>query len=143
MGMIEYLYGSEYAIHPLLISAADVGHAGTSRDRLYVILAHKHHVKQICDVQGMLQHTTHVLRKVVQTTPQDYLFANAQQKRLEALHVARVRKIQYQPRVTWQHTTTCPRTPPHPTAPGTGNKPTHPPAHPLIPCHQQGSNRTE
>ena len=128
MGMIEYLYGSQYTIHPLAISTADVGHSGTSRDRLYVILAHKDHLKQTCDVQCMLKHATHVLRKVVQTTPQDYLFASAQDKRLEALHVARVRKIQYQPRVTWQQTRN--RTAPHLLKPRPS--PHHTPLHPAL-----------
>ena len=99
MGMIQYLYGRHYELHPFVVTPSDVGHSGTARERMYIIMAHKQRTKQKFDVNALFKSVSAVIRRLVQTKPSDYMGASEIDLNLESQHVARVRSTVHRPRV--------------------------------------------
>ncbi len=81
-------------------SPADVGHAGVSRDRTYVIMRHVETVDCLHDPMDLYhQIASHISHRIA-TQPQEYMIATHQEIALEASAVARQRGIIYQPEET-------------------------------------------
>ncbi|CAE7032787.1 unnamed protein product [Symbiodinium sp. CCMP2592] len=96
MEMIYRLYGGHYNITRLLCDTADVGHAGTSRSRLYLILFHKHRVVMTQDVQEMYSSIAAVLRDAIQTVPSDYIVSEPGEIDFEVQQLCITRRKQVQ-----------------------------------------------
>ena len=86
--MIEKLYGLRYNIYPLYVDPQGTGHAGVSRRRVYVFLAHKKLVEMVVDAQKMYKKVTRTIEAHVHTRPRDYAVARPEEVLQEAEHVA-------------------------------------------------------
>ena len=96
MEMMADLHGPDYELTQTFCEPADVGFAGSSRPRTYVIGAHSQKTTMLKDpleLQEMLKSSL----KRVKTKPEDYLVSTRTEVQLEALSLARRRKIQYLP----------------------------------------------
>ena len=89
--MLKFLYDDDYNICPIVVDCADQGHAGVARTRLYCLLSHKKRVEQIQNPQRLYNRVTRSITSCVETSPQDYFFANLWEILRDAQHVARVR----------------------------------------------------
>lgn len=99
-GMIEKVYGIHYKIYPIFMSPGDLGHQGTARRRVYMILAHKKLVTQTHDCWTMFSLISRAMKVRVATVPSDYFIATKADLQNEAAKTARVRKIQLKENVT-------------------------------------------
>lgn len=100
MGMIDKLYGRHYEYFPISVKPADAGHAGASRSRVYIILAHREKVVLRYDPQGLYDSITKAVTRMIQTEPRDYLIADSRHLRLESEYVARLRRKSFRPNAT-------------------------------------------
>ncbi|CAK9093483.1 unnamed protein product [Durusdinium trenchii] len=94
MEVVRSLPGDLYHIFPLYVDMGDCGHAGATRRRVYVILAHKHMTDMITNPYNLYQNVVLDLRLKsealdCQTTPGDYLTADHMEIQLDAMEVAR------------------------------------------------------
>lgn len=94
MEVVRSLLGDLYHIFPLYVDMGDCGHAGATRRRVYVILAHKHMTDMITNPYNLYQNVVLDLRLKsealdCQTTPGDYLTADHMEIQLDAMEVAR------------------------------------------------------
>lgn len=90
--MIEHLYGAHYTIYPFRVSASNVGHTGSTRDRLYLVLAHKVHTRRVVNMGRMLRRVFSMIKANIVTFPADYLVASPEEIILDATDCARIRK---------------------------------------------------
>ena len=82
-------------IYPIYVATSDAGHAGCSRDRIYILLAHKEKVEQLVpDVEKIYHQISASIRKHVATRPSDYLTATAEEVLMEAQLLAHRRRKQ-------------------------------------------------
>lgn len=91
MKMVELLYGFYYDIYPFRVSASDVGHSGTTRNRLYIIMVHKKHVKKVTDPYLAFFKITKTISQHVRTEPGDYLIATENEILRDAYDTAIIR----------------------------------------------------
>lgn len=96
--MVNLLYGYHYNIYPIYVSTDDVGHSGCSRNRVYVILAHKTRSRMLFNPYKMYKKVRKTIRKHVSTRPSDYLIAPKHEILLDAAEIARIRKLKLE---TW------------------------------------------
>ena len=73
--MIRFLFCVHYHMHTLVCGAEDSGHDGTTRSRLYIILAHRLKTEKIGDPHSLYREVCKEIRRYVHTTPADYLIA--------------------------------------------------------------------
>ncbi|CAK9079372.1 Uncharacterized protein SCF082_LOCUS37876 [Durusdinium trenchii] len=92
MGMLRKIYGQTYDLYPIYVQPADLGHNGTARSRVYVLLANREKVRNTYDCQELYQRISTRMKSVASTSPRDYFVAmklhyllNAREK--EALKV--------------------------------------------------------
>ena len=88
MDMIERLYSRYYTIKRLDVDPSHQGHAGMARPRVYLVLARKHRVQEMHDVQDMYQRVADFISGLVATEPQDYLVASRVDRLMEVNRVA-------------------------------------------------------
>lgn len=103
MGMIEKIYGRHYNIHPIYMDASDLGHSGSSRARVYIIMVLKDEVVLTYDCNKMFREISHAMIQLVSTCPEDYFVADETDLRLEEARVGRQRSIQVRPNATRIH----------------------------------------
>ena len=96
MEMLEETH-SAYDFYQLFISPADAGHAGTARDRTYVIGCHSSRTTCTYDPELLLGRISRRMRRKVRTRPSDYFFADTIEVALEAKRLAERRGICFQP----------------------------------------------
>ena len=91
--MIKKIYGRHYNIHPIYMDTSDLGHTGSSRARVYIIMVLKDEVVQTYDCNKMFREISTAMQQLVSTNPEDYFVADVADTRLEEARVARIRKI--------------------------------------------------
>ena len=91
--MIRAMYAEHYDLYVLQCSAADVGHKGCRRDRLYCILAHKVRTRLVFQPRELYSKIAGVISANVATTPKDYFVATKTDIRLEAARLADQRGV--------------------------------------------------
>ena len=94
--MIKGLMEPDYQLYPLYVSAADCGHAGVSRDRLYVILRHVSTTDCLYDPLDLYVYIRQYITERA-TQPRDYMIASEEEVQLEAMSEAGKRGIVYVP----------------------------------------------
>ncbi|CAE7437357.1 unnamed protein product [Symbiodinium sp. CCMP2592] len=97
LDMIKELMEPEYQLYPLYVAAADSGHAGVSRDRLYVIMRHVSTTDCLYDPLDLYVYIRQHITERVATQPCDYMIGSDEEVQLEAMSVASVRGIVYVP----------------------------------------------
>lgn len=90
--MIKWLFCMHYWIYVLVCGVEDQGHDGASRDRLWIILAHKERTKMLCDPIELYKMVCRNIRSYVCTRPSDYCVAPTVEIQNEALHLATIRQ---------------------------------------------------
>ena len=90
--MIELLYGYHYNLFIFYVKTSDVGHTGTSRDRVYIIMVRKGKVRMLHDPHKIYRKIVKTIAKHVATRPRDYLLASENEILMDAADVARIRK---------------------------------------------------
>ncbi|CAE7576306.1 unnamed protein product [Symbiodinium sp. CCMP2456] len=95
MGMVEDTH-EDYDLYQLFVTPQDCGHAGTARERTYVIGSHKELTSCKQDPFQMLEKCRRKMR-TVRTQPKDYLVADPWEITLEAMTVINRRKISWTP----------------------------------------------
>ena len=93
--MLRAMFGEHYDIHVLRCDPSDVGHAGASRERVYVILAHNSRTRMITCPKELYNKIAGVISKHIATRPRDYFVASHLDVRLaeEDLALSRKRKV--------------------------------------------------
>ena len=86
-----------YDFYQLMFSNADTGHAGSRRDRTYVIGAHSSKTTCRHDPYQLKDAIANRMRKKVATVPSDYFFADTFEVQQDAMQVAARRRIPYRP----------------------------------------------
>ena len=97
MEMVEQCHPS-YDFYQLFFANGDTGHAGSARDRTYVIGSHTEKSSCYFDPLDCKQLITRYICKKVQTVPSDYFIAQQHEVQLEAEQLARRRKIRFKPK---------------------------------------------
>ena len=97
IGMLTELMEPDYQLYPIYASSQDCGHAGVSRERLYIILRHIQSTDCIYDPMDLYHHIKTYIMARAQTLPCDYMIATGQEILLEALATAQKRKIPFRP----------------------------------------------
>lgn len=100
MGMLQKLYGRFYTMYPLFVKPSDLGHSGTARARVYVIMAHRYRLRQTFDCKTLYDLITSAMKSVASTKPSDYFIASKVDIRLDAERTAIVRKKVLKPKDT-------------------------------------------
>ena len=98
LSVLEHLMEPDYQLYPLLMSAADTGHAGLTRQRWYVILRHVASTDCLFDPFDLYERIRGYISERVQTQPQDYMIASQEEILLEAAQEAIKRRQVLQPR---------------------------------------------
>ncbi len=91
------LLGPAYRMLQLFVSPGDVGHAGVSRPRTYIIFYNVHKTEYVYDVFELYHKISHEIQKVVQTEPHNYLITNHVARSIDEMNMARKRQRVYQP----------------------------------------------
>ena len=96
MGMVEESH-PDYDFYQLYFSNADTGHAGSRRDRTYVIASN--HRRTVCrhDPWQLRDAIADRMRRKVATLPSDYFCADRCEVQMEAMKVATRRQITFVP----------------------------------------------
>lgn len=94
--MVEKLYGRHYSITCIYATTDDVGHSGTSRSRVYLVLVHKSMAKMTRDINQLYSKLAARLRSMVHTRPSDYMVAEPWEVQLEVAALAELRAKQNQ-----------------------------------------------
>ena len=89
------------------MDAEDLGHAGSSRARVYIIMVWKNEVVETYDCNKMFKHISNAMRQLVTTNPEDYFVADQTDLRLEQQRVARQRQVEVRTGVTRIHCGNC------------------------------------
>lgn len=79
----------EYNFYVIPVDMSDVGHAGATRKRVYIVVASKTMTQCICDPKTLYTRVVEHLKSLEQTTPKDYLSADDIEIQLDAMEVAR------------------------------------------------------
>ncbi|CAE7440779.1 unnamed protein product, partial [Symbiodinium necroappetens] len=95
MGMVEDTH-EDYDLYQLFLTPQDCGHAGTARERTYVIGSHKERTSCKQDPFQMLEKCRRKMR-TVRTQPKDYMVADPWEISLEAMTVINRRKMSWTP----------------------------------------------
>lgn len=95
--VIYELFKLAYHMYVLEVDAADSGHAGVSRPRIYILLSHLDTGVVLTDPVVLYQRVAKELAKRIHTTPSDYWCALDWEVEQEAMEMAAKRKIQFQP----------------------------------------------
>ena len=95
--VLEELLGEDYQIIQLFISPADLGLTGASRKRTYIFCAHRTECRYLVDVHEAYQIVCRALKAKISTQPCDYYVASRHHIQAEAMRVAQVRNIPFQP----------------------------------------------
>lgn len=90
--MIKWLFCLHYKIYILVCGVEDQGHDGATRDRIWIILAHRERTKMLFDPIELYKKVCESIRTYVCTRPSDYSVAPAIEIQNEALHMATVRE---------------------------------------------------
>lgn len=98
--MIKFLHGKNYRIRVLHTDTADAGHAGASRERLYLILSHKDLTEEVFNPLELYESIRSTMRSQVATAPADYLLSSSDEVLREATFLARKRHIDMR-KATW------------------------------------------
>jgi hypothetical protein len=101
MQMVRLLYGKHYKIYPLYVQTADQGHTGSTRSRVYVVLAHRLRATMTFDIYDMYEAVSKHLEAHIRTKPSDYLVSSRQEVLLDAGDVARTRNKKFRT-VAWR-----------------------------------------
>ncbi|CAJ1331204.1 unnamed protein product, partial [Effrenium voratum] len=96
ISMVEKLYGRHYSITCIYATTDDVGHSGTSRSRVYLVLVHKSMAKMTRDINQLYSKLAARLRSMVHTRPSDYMVAEPWEVQLEVAALAELRAKQNQ-----------------------------------------------
>ena len=96
MGMIEETHPG-YDLYQLFLSNADTGHAGTARDRTYVIASLQERTSCQQDPFELHSIISKKIMKVVQTQPHDYCLADPWEIALEAMQAINRRRGEWTP----------------------------------------------
>ena len=88
--LIEALYGEHYRIHPIPVDVDEIGHAGSRRERLYIILS----PIQVLDPKQLYKSVAQCIKSKLSTRPRDYFFSSDREIHLAATDLALTRKIQ-------------------------------------------------
>ena len=92
--LIKLIYGYHYNIYPIYVSTDDVGHSGCTRNRVYIILAHKKRVRMLQNPYRMYKKIRKTIKKHIFTRPSDYLISPQNEILLDAAEIARMRKYE-------------------------------------------------
>ena len=90
--MIKWLFCLHYEIYILVCGVEDQGHDGASRDRIWIILAHRERTKMLFNPIELYKTVCQSIRTYVCTRPADYCVAPNVEIRVEAMHMAAVRE---------------------------------------------------
>ena len=93
MDMLNQMYSKHYDLYPLPMEPKDLGHQGVARRRVYVVMAHRKHAKRTHDLTNLFWSISKAMRELVQTCPADYFMTEPRDVQLEAVRVARLRRI--------------------------------------------------
>ena len=91
--MIYALYGQHYYIFKIVVNTDEVGHSGTRRDRLYLVLAHKTRTRKLHDPRELYKYVTAFIQSKISTKPRDYFFANPREVYIAACDLAATRGV--------------------------------------------------
>lgn len=94
---INLLLGTDYFIWVFTVHAADSGHAGATRTRVYILFCHKLRGRVLMCPLTAYDVMQRRIRESVQTAPSDYLVGSPRDILVEAMRWAAVRKIEYRP----------------------------------------------
>ncbi|CAJ1375573.1 unnamed protein product [Effrenium voratum] len=97
MGVLESLMEPEYQLYRLQVDCEDVGHAGIARTRTYVIMRHVQTTDCLYDPMDLYEQVREYIMPRARTQPRDYMIATSEEIALEAMSVARSRKLVYRP----------------------------------------------
>ncbi|CAE8715092.1 unnamed protein product, partial [Polarella glacialis] len=97
MQIIYFLLYDMYDVFPIPVDLADVGHAGASRARVYILVALRGQFRQLCDPIVLYQQITTAIKATSATQPADYMTAGPLEIQLEASEVARIRSVPVRP----------------------------------------------
>ena len=96
--MVIYLiYSAHYNIWKISVDTSDVGHSGTRRERVYIILAHKERTVQLQDPIKLYEFLTGHIKSVLTTRPRDYFFSSRREIQLAASELAQTRRKTLKP----------------------------------------------
>lgn len=73
--MIRFLFSHHYDIYILVCGAEDQGHDGSTRNRLYIVLAHRKRTQRLHNPSDLYRRVCQAIRAVICTTPADYCIA--------------------------------------------------------------------
>ena len=93
--MIRRLYGKFYDMKFIYLDCDDQGHDGTTRKRVYIILAYKGLTVCKHDPIELYCRITEHIQRYVKTAPSDYFISTDQEVLLDAEEVARTRKKKF------------------------------------------------
>ena len=96
MEMMEETHPS-YDLWQLQFQSRDTGHAGSARDRTYVLASHQDRTSCLFDPDELKGLISKRMQKKVETRPSDYFMASRLEVDLHAQAVARRRGIPYKP----------------------------------------------
>lgn len=94
---VELLLGSDYFMWVFVVAAADSGHSGASRTRVYILFCHKLKGRVLMCPLTAYDVLSNRVKECVQTVPSDYLFGSPKDILVEAMRWAASRKIDYRP----------------------------------------------
>jgi hypothetical protein len=97
MQIIYFLLYDMYDVFPIPVDLADVGHAGASRARVYILVVLRGQFRQLCDPIVLYQQITTAIKATSATQPADYMTAGPLEIQLEASEVARIRSVPFRP----------------------------------------------
>ena len=94
---IAVLFDTDYYLWTLQADAAEAGHSGVSRPRVFVLMAHKTEAVMLHNPVEVFQQVTKEIKERVTTVPHDYFVATPREVAQEAMREAATRKITYIP----------------------------------------------
>ena len=77
----------------MYVDVDDQGHDGSSRARVYIIMAHKIHTYSLFDAYELYATITATVRQHISTEPQDYFVSDRAERIMDAAQLARSRNI--------------------------------------------------
>ena len=95
---VNMLLATDYYIWTFIVEAADSGHRGASRTRVYVLFCHKLKGRVLTCPLTAYDIIKRRIKESVQTSPSDYLVGSPRDILVEAMRMAAVRKIEFRSR---------------------------------------------
>lgn len=86
-----------YQLIQIMIEPKDLGLGGIRRKRSFIFLRHKFRCEYVLDVFEVFEMISSELKKRVSTQPRDYLVSSDSVRQLQNAHMARKRKIDFDP----------------------------------------------